>query len=88
VKDQSKDRRRSRDAIDSENEQRDDEEYQQRSEPKVPFDAPEADVLEQSQSWGDDETRDRPKIPEDAPEADVLEQSRSSGYDDQDRRDD
>jgi hypothetical protein len=63
------------------------EEYEQRSEPRIPSDAPEADVLEQSQAWGDDEMQDRPKIPEDASEADVLEQSQSSGYDDQDRRD-
>jgi hypothetical protein len=76
------------DALESEIERSSDpEESRQRDDPEVPFDAPEADVLEQSQSWGEEEIEDQPKFPEDAPEADVLEQSRTSGFDDREPRD-
>jgi hypothetical protein len=58
-----------------------------RTDPTVPFDAPEADVLEQSQPWGDEGVADRPRIPDDAPEADVLEQSQPTEYDEERRND-
>jgi hypothetical protein len=64
------------------------DEEERPTDPAVPFDAPEADVLEQARPWGDEGVDDRPKIPDDAPEADVLEQSQSIDYDDRDRRDD
>jgi hypothetical protein len=52
--------------------------------PKIPPDAPEADVLEQAREWSDEEPADAPEIPSDAPEADVLDQQRSSPLDDED----
>jgi hypothetical protein len=51
---------------------------------KIPVDAPEADVAEQSREWKDDDDERRPAIPIDAPEADFLEQERTAGLDDDD----
>jgi len=52
---------------------------------KIPPDAPEADVQEQSREWADaDKEPDKtPRIPPDAPEADVLDQLRPSELDEE-----
>jgi hypothetical protein len=52
---------------------------------KVPVDAPEADVAEQSRDWKDDDDERPTPIPIDTPEADFLEQERSAGLDDDER---
>jgi hypothetical protein len=54
--------------------------------PEMPPDAPEPDVLEQSQPWEEEEeTEPSPEIPPDAPEPDVLDQSRPAILDDEER---
>ena len=52
----------------------------------LPIDAPEADVIEQSQPVGDEDETRIPEIPPDVPEADALEQSQTVEIeDDRDR---
>jgi hypothetical protein len=53
----------------------------------IPVDAPEADVLEQERSWGDEEPVVEPgaEVPIDAPEGDVLDQQRDATPDDEER---
>ena len=48
----------------------------------LPMDAPEADVIEQSQPVGDEREPETPEIPPDVPEADALEQAQSVEIDD------
>lgn len=52
---------------------------------EIPGDIPEADALEQSRPWGDDEEEELPKtIRPDEPEADALDQARSAELPDDD----
>jgi hypothetical protein len=54
---------------------------------KVPVDAPEADVAEQSRDWKEDDEERQGPPPIDVPEADFLEQERSADLDEDDRED-
>lgn len=51
--------------------------------PKIPPDAPEADVQDQSRDWTAEESLETPEIPLDAPEADVLDQQRPAELDEE-----
>jgi hypothetical protein len=86
LSEESKDSRRSHGPADPEDGRTPSPDDERRgSGPKLPDDAPEADVLEQSQPWGNEGVEDRPRIPDDAPEADVLEQSQPTDYDEEGR---